>query len=126
MIAAERAACRGGAPWLRSPMDDGTLAEPAGVVDVRQDRSGSWILHDGADLAFDEVGGCVVRFLADQHVLEGCTELQPAALPRRLVDLFALVRRGLDRLAILDSEAELRATDCLPRLYKCIPVPRRA
>ena len=33
--------------------------------------------------------------LVDHHVLERRPELQPAALPRRLVDFLALLRRGV-------------------------------
>ena len=62
------------------------------------------ILHDRADLALDEIRRRVVRFLVDHHVLERRAELQPAALPGRLVDRLALLGRGLDRQALLDPE----------------------
>ena len=75
-----------------------------GVIDVGQHRRGLRVLHDGADLAPDEVRRGVVGRLVDHHVLERGAELQAATLPRCIVDRLALLRRSFHRQAFLDPE----------------------
>src|SRR5207248_3231412 len=62
------------------------------------------IPDDLADLALDELGRRVVRLLLEQHVVEAGAELQPAFLPRRLVDRLPLSFIHIERLAASDAE----------------------
>jgi hypothetical protein len=85
------------------------------------------VLDDRADLAFDEIRRRVVRPLVDHHVLERRAELQPAALPRRFVDLLALFGRGFDREPLLDLERHAvdrfarRGPDFAGMLFNVLP-----
>src|SRR5438445_131667 len=65
---------------------DGRALRGIGVIDIRKRLRGFRISYDLADLALYELRRRVVRRLVEHHVVEAGAELQPAFLPRRLVD----------------------------------------
>src|SRR5581483_10968810 len=75
-----------------------------GMVDVRERLRGFRIPDDLADLALDEFGRRVVGRLVEHHVVEARAELQPALLPRRLVDRLPLGIAHVERLAPGNAE----------------------
>ena len=75
-----------------------------GVIDIGKRLRSFRISYDLADLALDEFRRRVVRRLVEQHVVEAAAELQPAFLPRRVVDRLPLRFAHVERLAPGDAE----------------------
>jgi hypothetical protein len=74
------------------------------MIDVGQDLRGLGVLHDLADLAFQELGRRIVGFLARRDVAEGGPELEPTLLPLPLEDPATLLVGHVEDRAVLDRE----------------------
>ena len=75
-----------------------------GVVDLGQKCCRRGVLHDLADLALDEFRRRRVRLQVGQDIAEIGAELQPALLPRGLVDGLALGIIHVEDRAVGDAE----------------------